>query len=124
MARLRRMHDVLSGYVERGELSGLVSLVERRGDLHVDAIGIEAGAIFRISSMTKPVPARRLCAAGPSARRGLVVQHRDGGLGTSWRADPAERMTTILLTPTPWSSPAPPPVFRDFWTLAYSAIDD
>lgn len=57
MPRLRRMHDVLSGYVERGELSGLVSLVERRGDLHVDAIGIEAGAIFRIASMTKPVPA-------------------------------------------------------------------
>lgn len=47
----------------------------------------------------------------------------DGGLGTSWRVDPTEQMTTILLTPTPWSSPSPPDVFRDFWTLAYSAID-
>ena len=48
----------------------------------------------------------------------------DGGLGTSWRADPAEQMTTILLTSTPWSSPSPPDVFRDFWTLAYSTIED
>ena len=48
----------------------------------------------------------------------------DGGLGTSWRADPREDMTSILLTPRPWDSPAPPDVFRDFWTLAYSAIDD
>ena len=48
----------------------------------------------------------------------------DGGLGTSWRADPREEMTTILLTPTPWSSPEPPLVFRDFQTLAYAAIDD
>ena len=47
----------------------------------------------------------------------------DGGLGTSWRADPAEAMTTMLLTSTPWSSPSPPNVFRDFWTLAYAAID-
>jgi CubicO group peptidase (beta-lactamase class C family) len=48
----------------------------------------------------------------------------DGGLGTSWRADPREAMTTILLTPKPWDSPGPPPVFRDFATLAYSALDD
>jgi CubicO group peptidase (beta-lactamase class C family) len=48
----------------------------------------------------------------------------DGGLGTSWRADPREEMTAILLTPKPWDSPSPPNVFRDFWTTAYSAIDD
>ena len=48
----------------------------------------------------------------------------DGGLGTSWRADPGEQMTTILLTPVGWTSPSAPDVFRDFWTLAYSAIDD
>jgi CubicO group peptidase (beta-lactamase class C family) len=48
----------------------------------------------------------------------------DGGTGTTWRADPAERMTTILLTPQPFTSPDPPRIHHDFWTLAYSAIDD
>ena len=65
-ARLERMHDVMAGYVERGEVPGLVTLVSRRGEVHVDAIGTTAvdGAtpmardtIFRISSMTKPVTA-------------------------------------------------------------------
>src|SRR5947208_15487881 len=63
-ARLSRMHDVMAGYVERGEVPGLVTLVSRRGEVHVDVIGTQAiGAsppmrrdtIFRISSMTKPI---------------------------------------------------------------------
>jgi len=37
--RLRHMHDVMAGYVERGEMPGLVTLVSRRGEVHVDAIG-------------------------------------------------------------------------------------
>src|ERR1700729_2860314 len=57
------MHDVLSGHVERGPLTGLAALVARRGEVHTDAIGTvtadgaPAGpdTIFRISSMTKPV---------------------------------------------------------------------
>src|SRR5260370_22337804 len=62
-ARLARMHDVMAGYVERGEVPGLVTMVSRRGEVHVDAIGTQAFAdptsmrrdtIFRISSMTKP----------------------------------------------------------------------
>ncbi|MGH2578364.1 MAG: serine hydrolase domain-containing protein, partial [Actinomycetota bacterium] len=48
----------------------------------------------------------------------------DGGLGTSWRSDPQEDMITILMTQRAWSSPNPPDVCRDFWTLAYQAIDD
>ena len=52
--RLRRMHDVLAGHVERGEPSGLISLVERRGELHVDCIGCERDAIFRIASPAMP----------------------------------------------------------------------
>ncbi|MGD0933425.1 MAG: serine hydrolase domain-containing protein [Streptosporangiaceae bacterium] len=64
--RLKRLHDVMTGYVERGEVPGLVTLVARRGEGHVDAIGaIAAGSeepmrrdtIFRISSMTKPITA-------------------------------------------------------------------
>lgn len=64
-ARLGRLHDVLGGYVERGDLTGLVGLVARRGEVHADGIGTvtadgaPAGpeTIFRISSMTKPVAA-------------------------------------------------------------------
>ena len=48
----------------------------------------------------------------------------DGGSGTTWRSDPTEHMITILLTQRAMDSPAPPPVFRDFWTSAYQAIDD
>jgi CubicO group peptidase (beta-lactamase class C family) len=65
-ARLDRMHDVMAGHVERGEVPGLVTLVSRRGEVHVDAIGTKAvgsndaikrDTIFRISSMTKPITA-------------------------------------------------------------------
>src|SRR5579864_4976042 len=65
-ARLGRMHDVMAGYVERGKVPGLVTLVSRRGEVHVDAIGMKAvegldpirrDTIFRISSMTKPITA-------------------------------------------------------------------
>ena len=63
--RLGRMHDVMAGYVERGALPGLVSLVCRRGEVHVDPVGLKAvggepvqrDTIFRIASMTKPVTA-------------------------------------------------------------------
>jgi CubicO group peptidase (beta-lactamase class C family) len=48
----------------------------------------------------------------------------DGGLGTSWRSDPGEHLVTILMTQRAWTSPSPPPVCRDFRTLAYHAIDD
>ena len=65
-ARLTRMHDFMAGYVERGNVPGLVTLVSRRGEVHVDAIGTQGFAdptpmrhdtIFRISSMTKPITA-------------------------------------------------------------------
>ena len=65
-ARLDRMQDVVRGYVERGEVPGLVTLISRRGEVHVDAIGMKAvggreamrrDTIFRITSMTKPITA-------------------------------------------------------------------
>ena len=64
--RLGLMHDVMAGHVERGEVPGLVTLVARRGEVHVDAVGVKAvggddpmrrDTIFRIASMTKPVAA-------------------------------------------------------------------
>jgi len=41
-ARLSRTHDVMAGYVERGEVPGIVTLVSRRGEVHIDAIGMKA----------------------------------------------------------------------------------
>src|SRR5215218_359604 len=64
--RLDRMHDVMAGYVERGYLPGLVTLISRRGETHVDVIGMTAfesgepmrrDTIFRIASVTKPIVA-------------------------------------------------------------------
>ena len=65
-ARLQRMHDVLARHVDRGTLPGLVTLISRRDETYVDAIGTQASAggapmqrdtLFRIASMTKPVTA-------------------------------------------------------------------
>jgi CubicO group peptidase (beta-lactamase class C family) len=47
-----------------------------------------------------------------------------GGLGTSGYTDPAEQLVGILLTQRLMDSPQAPPVFEDFWTSAYAAIDD
>src|SRR6266702_1134865 len=64
--RLGRMHDVMASYVERGDVPGLVTLVSRRGEVHVDTIGAKAvggsdpirrDTIFRVASMTKPIAA-------------------------------------------------------------------
>lgn len=64
--RLARLHDTLAGHVASGDVPGLVALVSRRGETHVEAIGMQAAGgsnpmkrdtIFRISSMTKPITA-------------------------------------------------------------------
>ncbi len=65
-ARLERMRRVMAGYVERGEVPGLITLVNRRGEEHVEVIGslhdggtepVRRDTIFRISSMSKPIAA-------------------------------------------------------------------
>jgi CubicO group peptidase (beta-lactamase class C family) len=65
-AGLARVHEVMAGYVERGLLPGVVTLLARGGEVHADAIGMKAlggsdpmrrDTIFRIASMTKPVTA-------------------------------------------------------------------
>ena len=64
--RLRRLRDVVTGYVERGDVPGAVTLIARRGEVHVEAVGttavggrdpVQRDTIFRISSMTKPITA-------------------------------------------------------------------
>lgn len=44
----------------------------------------------------------------------------DGGLGTPWFNDPAKGLTAILMTQRAQESPAPPPVYLDFWKAASS----
>jgi CubicO group peptidase (beta-lactamase class C family) len=64
--RLVRLHDIMARHVRQGAAPGLVSVVSRRGEAEIDAIGATAlggrqtvrpDTIFRISSMTKPVTA-------------------------------------------------------------------
>ena len=38
---LERMHQTLSGYVERQEMPGLVALVGHHADVHVETLGAE-----------------------------------------------------------------------------------
>ena len=45
----------------------------------------------------------------------------DGGLGSTFRVAPREDMVIILLTQQAWTSPAPPPIVRDFWRGALAA---
>ena len=63
---LARMASTLGGHVERGEVAGVVTLLARGGDVHVDTIGLrdrDSGApmtrdtIFRVASNTKPIVA-------------------------------------------------------------------
>ncbi len=90
-SRLGLMHEVMAGYVKRGDMPGLVYLISRRGEVHVDAIGT------------------------------LALDGRV--LGTSWYMDPQEDLVGILMTQRAWTSPDPPLVCKDFWTLAYQAIE-
>ncbi len=64
--RLDRSHKIMAAHVERGEVPGIVTLVSRHGEVHVDTIGMKAVAgnepmrrdtIFRIASMSKPIAA-------------------------------------------------------------------
>jgi CubicO group peptidase (beta-lactamase class C family) len=65
-ARLGRMRDVMAGHLKHGDVPGIVTLVSRRDEVHVDAIGTKAfgdsdpmrrDTIFRVASVTKPIVA-------------------------------------------------------------------
>ena len=66
MSRLERMRHVLSGYVERKELPGLVALVSYHDQVHVETLGtlsfrhpavMKRDTIFRIASLSKLITA-------------------------------------------------------------------
>ncbi|SDN24631.1 serine hydrolase domain-containing protein [Allokutzneria albata] len=63
-AGLSRVHDVLARHVDSGKIPGVVALISRGGETHVEAIGTtrhDGGApmsrdtIFRMASTSKPV---------------------------------------------------------------------
>ncbi|MEZ2131399.1 MULTISPECIES: serine hydrolase domain-containing protein [unclassified Sinorhizobium] len=63
---LERMHRILSGHVERKEIPGIVALVSRHDEVHVEVLGtmsfgdpapMARDAIFRVGSIVKPVTA-------------------------------------------------------------------
>src|ERR1700722_15367145 len=64
--RLADLHTTMAGYVERGDIPGIVTLIGRGAEIHVDATGtktaggkepIRRDTIFRIASITKPIAA-------------------------------------------------------------------
>jgi CubicO group peptidase (beta-lactamase class C family) len=65
-ARVADLHVTMNGYVERGDIPGIVTLIGRGDEIHVDAIGTKTvggkepmrrETIFRIASITKPITA-------------------------------------------------------------------
>jgi CubicO group peptidase (beta-lactamase class C family) len=88
------LNAALARHVERGDLPGLVALVARGDDVHVEAIGHKAfgdgepigrDAIFRIASITKPI-------AGVAAM--LLIE--DGAMALD---DPVDRWLPELAGP-------------------------
>jgi CubicO group peptidase (beta-lactamase class C family) len=121
--RLDRMHGTLARHVESGAIPGLVALVSRGAEVHVDAIGtMQAGGgapvrrdtIFRMASLTKPVTAAAVMVLAEECRLRLddpvepwlpeladrqVLKQIDGPLDDT---EPARRPITVrdLLTLT------------------------
>src|SRR4030095_11043784 len=65
-ARLERLHQVLSGYIQRGDMPGLVALVSCHDGVHLETLGtnsvsqstpMKRDTIFRIASISKPITA-------------------------------------------------------------------
>jgi CubicO group peptidase (beta-lactamase class C family) len=64
--RVADLHAAMSGYVERGDIPGIVTLIGHGEEMHVDAVGkmtvggtepMRPDTIFRIASITKPIAA-------------------------------------------------------------------
>ena len=65
-ARLERLHETMRGYVDRGEVAGALTVIDRRGETYIDVAGLadrernlafKPDTIVRIMSMSKPITA-------------------------------------------------------------------
>jgi CubicO group peptidase (beta-lactamase class C family) len=79
-ARLADLHATMSGYVERGDIPGIVTLAACGDEVHVDALGtttvdasdpMRRDTIFRIASITKPITAAATMILIDDGRLGL-----------------------------------------------------
>lgn len=59
--RIADLHTAMSGYVERGDIAGIVTLIARSDEIHVDAIGmrIRRSVCLRDKDAVKKIPVRR-----------------------------------------------------------------
>ena len=71
-AGLERLSNALKGSVDRGEIPGLVALVARGDDVHVDAFGVQDLRSFDLS------PRDRLC-RGPPGRYPIQTPMAEAG---------------------------------------------
>jgi hypothetical protein len=132
--RRARLHDVTAGFVERGEVPGLVALVSQRGEAHVEALGkkapdasdpVERDTIFRIASMTKPitavtddtVPAPSADHIAPSSDLPHGLWHRHGALGIYPIQTAVDNLVLGRGMPQPSLSPGPDEWIRRLGTL-------
>ena len=56
--RLSRLRDAMKRHVDSGHVEGVVTLVSRKNETHVEAVGaFREDTMFRLASMTKPITA-------------------------------------------------------------------
>jgi CubicO group peptidase (beta-lactamase class C family) len=64
--RVAELHATMTGYVERGDIPGIVTLIACGEEVHANAVGkmtvggeepMRRDTIFRIASITKPIAA-------------------------------------------------------------------
>ena len=85
-ARLGRMHDVMAGHVEHGEGPGIVTLVSRRGEVHVDAIGPQESGRPSARALTpRAAEPRRRSGLGASEGGARAAREHRTGPQVSWK---------------------------------------
>lgn len=105
-AGLARLRSAAERHVGDDRVPGLVALVARGDEVHVEALG------------TLAIGGAPVCqAVADSGAFGW-----DGGFGTSWLADPGPGLTVIVLTQRMFETSEPPQVHRDIQAAAYAAL--
>lgn len=131
-------------------MPGLISLVARNGELHIDVVGkpsfedpsaLQRDAIFRIASLSKPITAAVAMMLVDDGVFDLddAVDHylpelsdrrvlREVGAALDGTVRDKQCITTgltgVLFTQRGTTSPQPPEVMTDFWRLAYEALSN
>jgi CubicO group peptidase (beta-lactamase class C family) len=126
-----RLRDVLEGYVEQGDVPGVVAAVAQGDELLVEAVGrrsfdegdgpMRGDSIFRITSMTKPMVAVAALTLAEEGRLDLdepvdrllpelanmqVLEAMDGPLDQTVPAERAITVDDVLTFRLGWGTPA------------------